>query len=466
MFKRILYTLSVLAGVLLYTSCGTNKKVNALKPNPDYLSTTVVYEKQLSFINMPMEITMNEIQAQTNQYLSGIIYEDKNINDDNVMMKVTKEAPIRVTEQNGKVFIDFPLRINGKFRYGFDKFGMSMYDTRDFYLNGTIKLVSLISFKDWKMTTRTAIVDIVWKESPSVNIAGKNVPVTYAINSAIGLFKSYISKKVDDAIAESLDIEPYVLEALDAVSNPVKINEEYNTWFAFQPQEAYTTRAVIANKKVTIGLGVKAYLETAIGKKPEKSFDKNALALKAIDKIPNQFKVNVAAYATYADASAIVQKNFAGERFESGKKYVVVNHVELWGKENKMIVALNMSGSVNGTFYLSGIPKYNMTTKEVYLDEVDFVMDSKNKLLKTADWLAHGMILKKITENCKFSIADQLAEGEQSMKGYLNGYEPVKGVKVNGVLTSLQPHKVILTPNAIVAMILANGKVSVKIEGM
>lgn len=452
--------------IIIVTSCNTSKQVIALKPLPDYTSTQVVYEKQLSFINMPVEITVADLQRQSNKYLTGLMYEDNTLDGDNLMMKVFKEAPIIINEQNGRIVMDLPLKITGKVKYGIEKFGLDVSDTRDFYLNGTVRLNSLVALKDWKIMTNTIIQDIKWKESPSINIAGKNVPITYLINPAISLFKGKISKTVDDAIAQSLDIKPYVIDALQAVSEPIQVNEEYNSWFAMQPVEMYATKAIAANKKITVNMGLKAYLETSIGRKPSITFDKNTLALKAVEKMPNEFKVNVAAFAPYSYASSLVQKNFAGQKFQSGNKSVTVNKIELWGKEDKMIVALNMSGSVNGDFYLSGVPVYDATKKEIYLDQVDFVLDSKSKLLKIGDWLAHGIIIKQIAENCHFSIAEQLAEGEKTMSTYLNNYQPIKGVKVNGKLIELSPNKVILTPNAIVAMIVANGKVAVSVDGL
>jgi hypothetical protein len=161
-----------------------------------------------------------------------------------------------------------------------------------------------------------------------------------------------------------------------------------------------------------------------------------------------------------------MQKNFAGEKFESGKRSVTVRNINLWGKDGKMIVETGLQGTVNGTFYLAGVPKYDAVKREVYLDEVDFVLDSKNKLLKTGDWLVHGLIAKKIQQSCRFSISDQLKEGEKTMATYLTNYEPVKGVKVNGSMTQLAPNKVFLTPNALVAMVVAKGKVGISINGM
>jgi hypothetical protein len=452
--------------IIELTACSTSKKIMALKPMPDYSSTEVVYDKQLSFISMPVEIAVKDLQNQTNKYFKGLIYEDNSLDGDNLMMKVYKDNNIVITEQNGKIVMDLPLRILGKVKYGISSFGLDLSDTKDFYMNGTVRLSSTIGLKEWKIVTNTTIQNIQWKESPSIMVAGKAIPITYIINPALVLFKGTLSKLVDDAINKSLDIKPYVLDALQAFSEPTKIDDNYNSWFAMQPVEVYAAKATVANQKITANLGLKAYFESSIGRKPSLTFDRTNIALKAVDKMPDEFKVNVAAFAPYSYASEMVQKNFAGQKFEEGKRSITVNKVDLWGKDGKMIVALNLSGSVNGDFYLTGIPAYDPNKKEVYLDQVDFVLDSKSKLLKIGGWLAHGLILRKMSDACRFSIADQLAEGEKKMATYLNNYEPIKGVKVNGTLGQITPNKVILTPNAIVAMVVATGKVSVSIDGL
>jgi hypothetical protein len=250
------------------------------------------------------------------------------------------------------------------------------------------------------------------------------------------------------------------------MSKPVEIDKTYHVWFAMQPLEIYTQPAVIANKKISIGLGMKAYLETSVNSKPTLSFDKTKLAFVAIDKMPNDFNASLAGLITYSDAAALMQKNFVGQKFQSGKRSVTINKVDLWGKDGKLVVELGMTGSVNGSFYLSGTPRYNLDTKEIYLDQVDFVLDSKSRLLKIGDWLVHGIIAKKIQQSCTFSMANQLAEAEKTIKTYLNNYQPVKGVNVSGSLTNLSPDKIVLTPNAMVAIITAKGQAAVRINGM
>lgn len=463
--KYLLKSLMSVTLLYLFVSCSSSKKIEALKPSPNY-SNEIVYDKQTSYLNLPVEIAVADLQNQTNKYLNGLIYDDEKIEDDNLMIKIWKQAPIVINENGGKLEMVLPLKVWVKVRYGIEKFGLSAYDTRELNLNGNIKLNSKVIFTNWKLSTATQIGGIDWVQSPSITILGKDVPITYLINPAIALFKPKLGKMVDDAIAQSLDIKPYVLNALEQVSKPVEVNNTYHVWFAMQPLELYTNQAKVANKKISIVMGMKSYLETSVNSKPTLSFDKTKIALLAAEKLPDDFGISVAGIITYQAAAALMKQNFAGKQFQSGSRSVTINDVALWGKDGKMIVELGMSGSVNGNFYLSGIPVYDSTTKEIFLDQVDFILDSKNQLLKLGDWVAHGIIAKKIKENCKYSIKEQLTQGETTLKTYLSNYEPVKGVKVNGNVLGLTPQKISLTPNAIVTMITAGGKVSISVNGL
>jgi hypothetical protein len=88
------YTLSIYILFLSIVSCGTVKKIEALKPIPSE-SVSMVYKNKTSFIAMPVEITIQDIQKQLNKSLKGLIFEDDNIEDDNVKMKIWKTYSIK-----------------------------------------------------------------------------------------------------------------------------------------------------------------------------------------------------------------------------------------------------------------------------------------------------------------------------------------------------------------------------------
>ncbi len=448
---------------LLFHSCSTTQKVEALKPMPSD-DTPMVYNNKTSFVSMPLEISLKEIENQMNKTLSGEIYNDSNLEDDKTEMKITKTAPIRLIEKDGKIQTIMPLKIWSRFKYGTDFMGLN--DTREINLNGTITLVSDVKLSNWKLTTVSKIQDFEWSESPTILVAGKNVPITYIINPTLSIFKSKVAKKIDDAIEGTCDFKPYVLDVLEKMSTPFLTSEQYEAWFKLIPIEVYVTDAVLGKKQINMELGLKCSMQTMVGSKPKNSFDRNSIQFKPVAKIPEKLTANIAAISTYESASRIISNNFKGKEFASGNRKIVVQNVSMWQKDSKIIIALDMTGSINGTIYLAGIPNYNALTKEIYFDQMDYVLNTKGLLTRTANWLLQGVILKKIQENCRYSIKENLEEGKKSLLPYLNNYSPMKGVFVNGTTGDFEFEKVEITNKAIIAFITTTGKMNVKIDGM
>src|SRR6218665_1106675 len=409
-------TLSLIFISLVFNGCSTTQKIEALKPLPSD-DTPMVYNTKTSFVNMPLEISLKEIEAQLNKTLSGEIYNDSNLQDDNTEMKINKTGPIRLVEKNGKIQTIMPLKIWSRFKYGTEFMGMN--DTREINLNGTITMTSDVKLSNWKMSTHSKIDDFEWSESPSIVVAGRNVPITYIINPTLSIFKSKIAKKIDEAIESSCDFKPYVLNVLEKMSTPFLTSEQYQTWFKLIPIEVYVTDAVLNKTKINMELGLKCNMQTMVGMQPKNTFDRNEIQFKAVTKIPEKLVANIAAISTYESASRIITSNFKGKEFASGSRKIVVQNVSLWQKDSKIIIALDMTGSINGTIYLAGIPNYNAVTKEIYFEQMDYVLSTKGLLTKTANWLLQGVILKKIQENCRYSIKENLEEGKKSLLPYL-----------------------------------------------
>lgn len=440
----------------LMSSCGTTNKIEALKPLPSD-DSPMVYKSATSFVSMPLEISLKEIEKQVNKKMTGLIYEDAD-------MKIWKTADIKLTEKSGKIESILPLKIWVKFKYGTNFMGLN--DTREVNLNGTITLLSNARMTNFKLTTSSKIDDYVWSESPSIVVAGRNVPITYIINPMLSMSKSKISKMIDDAINDLPDFKPVVLDVLENMSKPFITSDVYQTWFRLEPIEVYVTDAVLDKSKIAMDLGLKCNMLTMVGQEPKNIFDRTAVAFKPVTKVPDKITANVAAISTYESASRIITKNFRGQEFASGSRKIVVNEVNLWQKDGKIIIQLLMNGSLNGTIYLAGIPKYNAETHEIYFDQMDYVLQTKGMLTKTANWLLQGVILRKIQESCRYSIKPNLDEGKKSMLPYLNNFSPMKGVFVNGTMNDFEFEKVEITNKAIIAFLKTTGKMNVKIDGM
>ena len=314
------HVVSILCLSFLFNSCSTTQKIEALKPLPSD-DTPMVYKTKTSFVNMPLEITLKEIENQLNKTMAGQIYDDSNLEDDKTEMKVWKTAPIRLVEKNGKIQTTLSLKIWAKFKYGTDFMGLN--DTREINLNGTFTVMSGVKLSNWKLSTTSQIEDFNWTESPSIVVAGRNVPITYIINPTLSVFKSKIAKKIDDAIENSCDFKPYVLDVLEKMSTPFLTSEQYQTWFKLIPVEVYVTDAVLEKSEIKMDLGLKCNMQTMVGLKPKNTFDRGAIEFKAVTKVPDKVTANVAAISTYESASQLITSNFKGKEFAAGSRKIV-----------------------------------------------------------------------------------------------------------------------------------------------
>lgn len=451
------------------SSCSTSSKIAALKPEPDDASP-LVYETTPSTINLPISVKLKDIENQTNALLNGVIYEDNHIEDDNIEMKIWKVAPIQIENDKessgGKIKIVLPLKALIKYRIGTKTLGVDLYNTKEFNLNGVVTLISNVGLTNWKLTTKTELKSLQWNESPSMTVFGKSLPLTYLITPAVKIFKSKIENSIDAAIEQSMDFKPNVLAAIEKICTPFQMSEAYETWLKISPIEIYSTNSVLQKDSFLMDMGMKCTMTTLIGKKPESKFDASKIVLKPVTKIPSQITANIAAVSTFAEAAKIMTKNFVGQEFGSGSKKVTVQKVDLWHKNDKIVIALDVQGSVNGTIYLTGFPQYNEQSKELFFDQLDYVLDTKSKLMRTANWLAKGLVLRKIQESCRYSIGSNLEEAKQTMATYLKNYSPMPGVFVNGKMNDIQFQKIQLTNKAIIAFIKVNGTVNVAVDGL
>lgn len=470
MAKSLSILIISFTALMLTTSCAsTSQKIEALKPEPDD-AVPLGFTNTPSFINLPVSIKLKDIENQTNTLLNGLIYEDNNIEDDNIRIKVWKQAPITIVNDHGKegekIKTVLPLKVWAQYRIGTKTMGVDLYKTQEFKLNGVVTLLSSVSLNNWRLSSKTTLKSLDWVESPTMTVFGKNMPVTYLINPAVSLFKSDIEKSIDSAIEKSMDFKPNVMDALSKICTPFEMSETYKTWLRIVPIEAYSTNAKLKKDSFLLNMGMKCNMETSIGKKPDSKFETSKIALKAVDKIPEQITANIAAVSTYQEASQLMTANFVEQEFGSGNKKVKVQNVAIWHKNGKLVIALDLLGSVNGVIYLNGIPQYNDTTKEIYFDKLDYVLDTKSKLMRTANWLAQGIILKKIEQNCRYSIKQNLDDAKQSMMAYLKNYSPMPGVFINGKMEDIQFQKVELTNQAMIAFIKVNGNINVSIDGL
>lgn len=134
-------------------------------------------------------------------------------------------------------------------------------------------------------------------------------------------------------------------------------------------------------------------------------------------KIPTDtFQVYLDFNLRYDSLSKNIQSLLAGKSMELKGNTIIFDSIKVAGASNKeLLFQLNFSGSKKGTMYLRGTPVFNREQQTVELTKVDFDLETKNVLLKTAKWLFSDRILNEIQKASKQDLSKHLTDLSQKL---------------------------------------------------
>ena len=155
-----------------------------------------------------------------------------------------------------------------------------------------------------------------------------------------------------------------------------------------------------------------------------------------------------------------------GQVFESGKKKVKVEDIQLWGNNDKVVVNSKLSGSFNGNIYFIGRPEFNPQKNQIEVKDLDFHVDTKSFLLRTASWIFQGPIKNQMKKAMTFPMEENIRELKASVQESLNAYEIQPGVVLTGTVDSVTVENTRVTPTSIRVNLYSNGRVNVNVSGL
>src|SRR5690606_15193440 len=96
--------------------CGSSRPV---RPAEEY---EALFEERISVINIPVDISLRELERSLNQQLKGVLYEDKDLRDgDNMRIRAEKRQDIRLGIDSQLIKYRVPLDLWIQYDLGISK---------------------------------------------------------------------------------------------------------------------------------------------------------------------------------------------------------------------------------------------------------------------------------------------------------------------------------------------------------
>ena len=449
-----------LSAALFIQGCSSTSKIP--KPNEGY--TSFEYKPTSSVVNVPVSLSEKMLNSKINAEINGLLFEDKNMTDDNVTLKVWKVQPIAV-QING-MSIDYRIPLKIWLKGGMTKLGITV--AKEVELQIALKYHTTFGIApDWSVSSKTVSSGFEWITNPEVSLVGFKVPVKYVADKIVGGMQGRVCAEIDNQIKTQFDIKNQMATAWKQVQQPMLLNKDYNLWLKLTPSEITATPFTSRNGIVSTAIGVKSQTEVLVSTKaPVVTLVAKLPNFRLIQKSDGQFNFNIWTDIPYAEAEQIAIKEVKGKMFSSGSKNVTVNSLQIYGSNGKVIVGANLSGSFNGTVYFAGVPVYNKEKHAVEVADFDFEMQTKNILYKSAAWLFKSTIKDAIKENMVFPLSSYLNTAKSTANASLKNNRSVQNIAINGVVDQIDIDNIYLADKSFKVLGIARGKLNVAVEGL
>lgn len=457
----------VLLCFLVFACQPSGDRLDTKAPKESYSTTEmeVRNERFLSTVHVPVSIAMSDVERQINAQVTGLIYEDNKLEDDQFMVKVWKRSNLLVTAQDSLLHFVVPLKIWAK--AGISVLGFTQYKETEFEIDLRFK-TSLDLDRDWSVNTHTQADGYSWVRRPTVSFVGFAIPITSMVSRLIDKNLGSITKTIDQQVRRNVDLRTPVLNAWNTLREPRLISEQYRTYLQVVPKRLLITPLRFEGRVIRATIGIEGHMLTTTGNKPVVPPAVSLPDLTVVPQVKDDFQIGLLSEASYPEAAKLVASEFVGKSFSfSDNRYsITITSMDMYGQNDNLIIKAGLKGTIKGDIYLRGRPYYDPHDQTISLKDLEYDLDTKNVLQRSASWLLKGTFARTLQKELTIPVGSQIADMQKLLQEQLKNNQIAKGVTINGRIDEIRPDQVYLTPTALLAVVNARGRIDVKVEGL
>ncbi len=443
--KRTVSRVALLLLAATLCSCAGGKALTAERPRDE--AFRMALKKETSTLNIPLEITTDELARVLNQTIRRGLYKGST-GTRGMTADVVRNGPIVVSAADDFLYVTLPISMS--LSYG-------MFEIPAISVKLKFKATAGAT-PDWRLKTEIYYQGLSDLLAEEVSIG----PLSLKPRSIVEGFTQPVQKVVSDLIAQKINelipLKPLVAKVWERAQKPVLLDKNYSAWLKLTPREVMMYPLYARNNRVKLSVGISTYAELVVGPEPAARPSLPLPNLTLVNSFDKTFRIALNADLFYKDLRAIAAPQLLNKRFDSDGKSIVVKEFDLYGNGDKLVIKLQTEGSLNGVFYLTARPVFNLQTNIFSVEDVDFDMQTQDLLLQSADWFLHGSIRGMIQEKLNMNLTRQLDQSRQMAGKALARIQLLEHVFLKCDIKNLKFNDVIVQQDRISIQVYTEGE--------
>lgn len=312
----------------------------------------------------------------------------------------------------------------------------------------------------WRLQSNTSFEEPVFIEP--CRLAGLDLDATPLLKTMFQPRLAAVGRSIDRIIRERTESK----KRAEAVWQTLQETVEFapNQWLEFNPRDVRVS-PITSNGTLSIQTSVNLMMQPrvvrgskpAIAPTPLPPLQTSAVAAEG-------FRLALPVTVDYGRINQRLGEEMIGQEFRAptGDR-VKVEGVQLYGSGDRLILAVRMSGGINGTLYATGLPVFEEGLGLLRFSDLDFTVDTRNVLVRSANWMFHENILSSLRSEAFIDLSGQLQTIRSRLETALQRDIGPAG-RMQGEVTALRPVGIYPAEGGVEVHMIAEGSMWVELK--
>lgn len=326
-----------------------------------------------------------------------------------------------------------------------------------------------------------------WEIAPHLNIVTKlnqavaktplgDLDVTGLVTGEVAKLAGQTGPQAEAELAKVLGLRPQIEAQWNKLNDSFLVAAAPKTWLRFTPRQARGFQFEVVKEGVSTRLGLECELQLFVQEEKPARLDAPLPPLEIVPAstvLGDQVELALPVVVPYDVLNREATQALAKEPISlpEAKAAVAVSDVKFVPHGDGLLMIVEFSGkqgtlgAVSGTLYLTGRPQYDEATQQFRVAELAYDVDTKNLLLKTADWLLHEKFLEQLRAVAVVNLAGELARAKDAGNQALDALKKQlpRGVVLDAEIVNvdLRPDSLRPFQGAVVGVFYVEGRMSV-----
>lgn len=422
----------------------------------------------ISYMAGNLTFNIKDLEAKINRSLSTTLVPEETFEGQKGeawKLRVERTGPVRIRYANRKVYFSAPLQV-----WYTNPIGLRKADKRksrplcalSVTFNSPVGVGS-----SWRLATKSRFENYQWTQEPKVRLLGIKISVKNIAEKILDKRRADIEAAIDKAVYNGLRLDREVRKVWRDMQNPLRIAKvPENFWLLPKPFSIAVAPVYGNSEQISVPIQIAFRVKTRLGPRPLVDSLERLPRLLRRDRLPDSARIQVLAFIPYTDVNTVLAHRLIKQKLNLAGGSVTVNKAMVYGSGRKLILKADVGGRVKGTLFFHGNPHYDTLTNTLQMQDVDFDVDTKERLFATADWLLHDHLRDTIQAAMIVPLRQQIATIPEKIETAFANAKVGQKTTLNLDTFRLIPQRIVVRPDGVQVLIKVKSKVGVKVKSL